>query len=337
LTRRAGVRAEALLVELVSGPDRLRDGGMGRVLWVVDQALASKWPEDVVARVVEAGRARAAEVLRPELQEAAALAAELPATLDGLRRARTALAPVEAYRASMIRAFGTIDPEGLLNPLWFRVAQIELDPSLPDELRAALAEARLAENPPLATDALIAQVFGTADPPAAFASIIAEARELAAIAAIDVEDRSPAGADPLEPTAADIAAFARKRQLDGNAEYARFVAWCVSGGYGDDPVAAIECLPAAMVGQTGGINGRLVRIVKIGCEVEVPGRQYRCDFLQDVEIVPTAGGALAPDLIDAVVGKLMPGGYQGEVMDARFARSGSGRDESWDVTWGDLQ
>jgi len=113
---RAWLRAGDLLDELASGPDRLSEGGLGRVLWVMDQALASEWPEEVKERVREVALARAAGVLRPELQAAAALSEGLPATLEGLEVARAALAPIEDYRASMEEVFGTIDPEGLRCP-----------------------------------------------------------------------------------------------------------------------------------------------------------------------------------------------------------------------------
>lgn len=91
-----------------------------------------------------------------------------------------------------------------------------------------------------------------------------------------------------------------------------------------------------MVGQMGGLEGRLTKIVKKGCLAEKPGRQYRCDFLQDIEISYLAGGPLSPDIIDGLVGKVVPGGYPGEVVDARFVRNATGN-QKWTVTWGNLQ
>lgn len=85
------------------------------------------------------------DALRPQLTQAADLAGNLPTSLDGLITARNALAPIEEYRQSLEQAFGTIDQENLLPPLWQRIAALESHQDVAVEFRAAL-EVRTRES-----------------------------------------------------------------------------------------------------------------------------------------------------------------------------------------------
>lgn len=300
---RAQVRADGLIEQLATGPARLSEGGMGRVIWVMDQAERSKWPKEQVERVRAAARTRAAQVARPELQAARSMANDLPATLASLMLARTALAPLDDYRAALVRHFGTIDPEKLAEPLFRRIVEIETSPGVAVELRAALAEARRDKDPRLATEDLLRRALGPDPASSPLAAVVSEGRELAELAAIQVVDRS-SSQDQLEPTAADIATFAHSRAGDATAK----------------------------VGQMFRLKARIARIEKINCSTESAGSMYVCSFLQKVEIVFLDGGPLSPDIIQKI-DPFIPGGYKGDIVRARFTRSLSpGR--KWDVVWG---
>jgi hypothetical protein len=113
---RASVAAFALLDELASGPKDF-PAGIGRALILFDRATGSEWPNETKLLAYKACQQQVAEVLRPKLKEVAALAASQPASLGNLMRARAAFAPIESYRISLERAFGTIDQEDLLAPM----------------------------------------------------------------------------------------------------------------------------------------------------------------------------------------------------------------------------
>lgn len=325
---RAGVRADILIDELASAPARLSDGALGRVLRVVNEALASKWPPELVKRVREAARARATDVSRPELQAAASLAPDLPATLEGLAKARAALAPIESYRAALVNAFGTIDPEGILVPLRQRIDKIEADPAVAAELRRTLAEARREKNPRAATEQLLTNVFGVRPPPPALATIVAEGRELAALAAITVESRPGTSSDPHEPSARDVAAFAAKRAAEINRIFAALK--CKPGPI-SDPIIFAKC-------GLGNLEVRMVRVIKERCLVETPAQQFLCEFRQDVRLVNAHNGEPVPivNLLN-VLSSIIPGGYPGEVSQGRFVRRGATSPKGWTVSWGRLQ
>lgn len=326
---RATIAAQGLFDELASGPDRLENGGLGLVLRVVNRALASDWPEAVQARVRDAGLERAAQILRPKLEAAASLAKDLPATLDGLAQAREAIAPIEEYRAAMEQTFGTIDPEGLLGPLLERLAALEADPDVVLELRAALAEARRSSDPRSDTENLLWRVLGPGPHSSAMATLVEEERELAALAAIDAEDQSPPGSDPLEPSLEDIVYMAHNRARSATSAINAKVQRCQASQFAD-PIEAVECFTYLTLGEVGGLDARVTRVVKLGCETEVAGRSYRCEFLQDVEISFAAGGPTSPDNLDQIIGQFLPGGYGGSVAQAYFDRQG---DAGWLVTW----
>jgi hypothetical protein len=140
---RANVNADSLLAYLASGPREFPQG-IGRALFLFSQAQRSEWPDKVKLRLYQACRKRVTEVLGPELTQARAFAASLPISLDGLITARAALAPVEEYRDSLEQAFGTLDQENLLMPLWQQIAALESNPDVAIEFRAALEKSAAA-------------------------------------------------------------------------------------------------------------------------------------------------------------------------------------------------
>lgn len=199
-------------------------------------------------------------------------------------------------------------------------------------LRAALAEARRSPDPRLATEDLLWRVLGPSPYSPAMAVLVEEEREQAALAAIEAEDRSPPGSDPLEPTLEDIVYFAHDRARFAASVVKKKIEDCQAGRF-DDPLAAIECLPYVTMGEVGGLDAHVTRIVKPGCETEVPGQTYRCEFLQDVTITFATGGSLAPDIVDQTIGQVRPGGYGGDVVQARFAREERGGVAGWVGSW----
>jgi hypothetical protein len=173
---RARLAAEPLLEELETAPT-FDKNGLGGVLRVADRARTSDWPDEVKAIVRDAASARAAKIIRPELESLASLAEKLPSTLAGLIEARNALGRVMEYRASMERAFGSIDPEGLLRPLWVRLAEIEANSSVQDELRVALARAAMGPDPDVAIEKLLWQTLGGGPYSPAISKLVEEARQ----------------------------------------------------------------------------------------------------------------------------------------------------------------
>lgn len=326
---RAGVEADGLLAQLVTEPGKPWNAQIGRALWVADNARTNRrWPAAQKERVVAAARERAADVLRGELGTVAALADTLPPTLEGLKTARQALEPLEHYRHSLERAFGTIDPANVLQPLLRRLAAIEAEPTLALELRQALAQTRRGNDPIVATENLLLQALGP-QPNRALAPIIAEARDLALVAAIVVEDQSGSPADPREPSAWNIAAAIHTQARDINELVAGLQARCRTGKF-SNVFDATACIPFLGLDLVGGMQARVVRVAKRGCEVEKPGEQFLCSFVQDIRIHSATGGPLAPDLTAVLIDTVMPG-YRGELSRARFRRSGTAGGERWEM------
>ncbi len=323
--------AERLIARLDGAGNDLDQGHLGTALRVADEAGASDMTPEQVARVVEAARSKAETILTPRLTAAAALAGELPASLDGLRRARAALAPFDRYREGMDRTFGSIDPDGRLQPLYARLGALESDPAVLAEIAAALAAAAASDRPREAVEALSVEVAGADGTEAGpeIATLIAAARDEAEVNAVVVEDRSTSP-DPAEPTAREIASFALQRVREVSAGMAEMDATCTSGQV-SDPMLAIACLgnPALWTGQTGsGVT--LLRVSKLGCEPEVAGTQYLCSFVQDARIEIAGGAAFGADRWGDLSQQLSGG----EAVDARFIRAAGG---GWNVIWGDLR
>lgn len=262
---RGSIRSAALLEELEAGP-RDFPRGIGVALRIYGQAEKSDWPDDIKQRVYSACKKRVADVLRPKLTEIAAMAPKMPSSLEGLAEARAAIAPIEDYRQSLEHAFGVLDQEDLLAPLFQRIADLEAMPGIAIEFRSALATARGQAKPRDATENVIFNVLGLRNTSPALAAVAAEGRRLAALAEVKVE--SIAGeADRNEPSADDMAKYM----------------YAVVEGF-NDTFAAMRCSPGRYPPDEyirckfGELEVRLKRVVKTGCEVEVPGRQYVCNF-----------------------------------------------------------
>lgn len=323
--------ADALIADLDRVGNELNQGHLGTALRVADQAQASGMAPDQMARVVEAAQAKAGAILDPKMMAAAALAAGLPASLEGLKQARAALRPFEEYRQAMDRTFGSIDPKGILKPLYDRLLALESNRTVLAELSKALAAAALGEMPEAAVERLAAEVTSP-DPsshnPEIYA-LIADARDQAEVAATVLEDRSTS-ADDTEPKAMEIMAFALQRVREVNARLAAEGETCTSGAI-SDPLQALKCLqnPATWTGQHGS-RVTLVKVIKIGCEAEAPGKQYLCDFVQEIRFDIAGGEAFGVSRW----GDLTQDLTSGEAVDARFIRAADG---GWSIVTGDLR
>ncbi|MBZ7927107.1 hypothetical protein LAC81_34690 (plasmid) [Ensifer adhaerens] len=311
---RGSIRSAALLDELEAGPKDF-PRGIGVALRIYGQAEKSNWPDDVKQRVYSACKKRVAEVLRPKLEEIAAVAAKIPPSLEGLAEARAAIAPVEDYRQSLEHAFGALDQENLLAPMVQRIAQLEAIPGIAIEFRSALATARSQAKPREATENVIFNVLGPRSTSSSLAAIAVEGRRLAALAEIKVE--SIAGdADRNEPSADDMAKYM----------------YAVVEGF-NDTFAAMRCSPGRYPPDEyvrckfGELEVRLKRVVKTGCAVEVPGRQYVCNFDHYSRLVSFRTGEPvdSPDL-----SMRFPDGRLEGPKKVRFVRQASG--EGWDGT-----
>ncbi|WP_406873012.1 hypothetical protein WHT83_03845 [Aminobacter sp. P9b] len=302
---RADVRADALLQELASGPKEFPQG-IGRALFIFRQAQTSEWPDKTKLRVYKACQKQVAEVLRPKLTEIAALAANLPTTLEGLAEARAAIAPMEDYRHSLEQAFGTLDQENLLSPMLKRIAELELNPAIAIAFREALAVARQQSDPRTATENVIYNVLGQASSSYPLAAIAAEGRKLAALAEVVVESIASEG-DRSEPSASDMAAYMFTLVERFNA-----------------PLAAMRCAPGQHDVtdlprcQLGELEARLKKIVKSGCQAEKPGQQYVCDFNQYSQLVYFRTGE--PPVDSFALSTRFPGGRMEGPQKVRFVR-----------------
>ena len=324
---RANIGAQILLARLA---EETKTGGKAAISAAVRIANEVRyrrwWPMAEVDRVVSAARDRAVEIMRPELQALAALASDLPETLDGLIKARAALAPIEARKAAMTRAFRSADPTLLVEPLYERIAKIETSASVAAELREALRQARSGSDPIGATAELLRRALGPT-PPASLAALVKQAEEHAVYAAIVIEDRSStrhAG----EPTAQAFALAVHDRARRLNNLIGSQEARCRRGRYAN-VLDATFCAPFLLLDTMGGLRARLTRVTKLGCEVEEPDVQYLCRINWDVRIHSAKGGLLAPDLTRKLIETVMPGG---ETQELRFRRLGPSGQQRWDIT-----
>ena len=72
----------------------------------------------------------------------------------------------------------------------------------------------------------------------------------------------------------------------------------------------------------------LMSVTKIGCLPEVAGRQYLCDFTQEIVLV-----AVDESWHEQVLASNSVPGLPAEVSDLRFVKAVDG----WTVIWGDLR
>lgn len=320
------VKALILFDQLDSGQLNMANGGFDKLLAVVRSATRAKdWPKATVERIRETGRTKAVALLRPELEKAAAMTRDLGASLESLIKVRSALAELENYRPRLIELFGTADPDDLLRPLLQRIVEIEKTPAVEAELRAALEQARQQKDPRRSTEELLYAALGPEFEYSSLNHLVPEARLLAAIAAIQIVDRSQGG-DQHEPSAKEIAQLAYARVVTINTVISQSEIMCREP---EDGVSAALCLPLMPFILGGGLEARLVGLDKLGCISETRMTRYKCQFVQKLEIVYASMGPLAPNLVDALE-QLVPGGFPEEASSALFERSAGG---SWQVTW----
>lgn len=309
----ANVKADAIIAELASGTTRFPTG-MGKAIRAYDRANKSDWPNEVKLRIYEACKKRLDEVFRPVLTKVGASAASLPNNLDGLALARAALAPVEAYRAFLEHAFGSLDPENLLAPMWQKIAELESNPAIAAEFREAFAEARRQPDPRAATENVIRNVLGDRSKSAALIAIAAEGRRQAALAEVVVM-RTTGAEDGSEPTANDMALHMQSVIEALNATFA--AGRCNPG----DKLTVFDMTRCEL----GELEVRLKKVIKTKCVAEAQGEQYVCNFDQHSIVVSFRTGELVTGHT-GVAGNF-PGGRMEGPQKARFVRRAFG---GWD-------
>lgn len=322
--RAAEVRAERMIQEIAGLSDGgFAEGQLGLVLRAVDEA--QDLPPDLRERLRGVAAAKAQAMLAGPKAAAVAVLAGLPATLDGLRQAEGAMAPLSRWRSGMEAAFGSLDPEGVLRPLHARIAELRADAGVQAAFADLLSrvepqgDARGAVLAAAAPYILADDLIHAPD----FARIVEEAVMAAELRQVRLVDNSrPTAA--AEPTVSDIAAFVLERVRTANDEIRRQEEICLSGSF-TDPVSALACLsqPAVWSGQTGQFGVVLLGVEKLGCTEEVPETRYLCLFTQTIDINLPEGMGIGG----------IPNLTSGEVLDALFLRTGSG---GWRVVWGDL-
>lgn len=323
--RAAEVRAGLLTGDIAAlSDDGFARGDLGRVLSALDKA--QDLPGDLREAVRAVAEAKAAAMLAEPKAAAVAVVEGLPQSLDGLRQAQAAMAPLAAWRQGMEAAFGSLDPEGVLRPLHARIAELRADAGVQAEFADALAEVEARSDAEGAVLAAAAPYIAADDLIHApeFAQIVEKAVLHAELRQVKLVDNAKA-TSPGEPTIADIATFVFERVRSANAEIRRQETQCMSGDFNNDPLLALACLsqPAVWSGQTGQFGVVLLGVEKLGCTEEVADARYLCLFIQTIDI----------NLPDGMGIGGIPGLTSGEVLDALFLRT---EPEGWRVVWGDL-
>lgn len=323
--RAAEVRAGLLKGEIAAlSDDGFAQGELGLALNALDRA--KDLPGDLRAEVKAAAEAKAASLLAGPKATAVAVVAGLPNSLDGLRQAQVAMAPLAAWRPGMEAAFGSLDPDGVLRPLHARIAELRADAGVQAEFAAILEQVEAQGDAEAAVMAAAAPYI-TADDlahAADFARIIDRAvlfAELRQVKLVDNAKTTSAG----EPTIADIATFVFERVRSANADIRQQEDRCLSSDF-NDPLSALACLsqPAVWSGQAGQFGVVLLGVEKLGCTEEVPDARYVCLFIQTIDINLPGGMGIGG----------IPNLTSGEVLDALFLKTEA---DGWRVVWGDLE
>ena len=296
---KANVFADWLLEkELVSGPT-VFPTGVGRAIYVFREARKTDWPDKVKLRVYKECQKRVTDVLRPELKQIAKLVGKLPVSLDGLIQARAALNRVDAYKASLEEAFGTLDQENILPATRHRIAEMERSPLVADQLQARLESILKQPKPRSATERLLLDVSGFEPLTEPLATVMRDGWRKAAFAEVIISDGG-SGGSPFEPSAQDIA-------------------WHVFGIYEreNSRVAKKTCNPGIVYdawtwGQcaVGETRMRLNELSKISCVETDPKKSYICHFRQNADWLAFRTG----EVLQSTTGKTS----------ARFVRTAQG-------------
>ncbi|MGB3390086.1 MAG: hypothetical protein WBA88_19120 [Pseudaminobacter sp.] len=326
------VKLAMLLADVEALPDTgFEQGNLNRVFALLQRAQSSGLDSQSLSKLREGAEVKARSLLDRPLREAAALAATLPVSLDGMRLGNEAMSRFRPYRQGMEAWFGTIDGAGILHPLYSRLEQIRNDAGVQSAFREKLLEVATgpeAEAAVRSAAAFYLEPEETLRYPA-FAAIINDVALVAEVRAISVVDDS-GSPQPGEPTAQEIATFALQRVREVNAQQAAKDDACMSGQI-SDPVQAVLCLtsPGLLTGQKG-FGARLIAVRKIGCVSEVSDIQYRCTFTQEIQINMPGGDAFGGNTLTQMARQMS----SGEAVDARFSRAANG---GWNVVWGDLR
>lgn len=155
----ARIASDDLLARISRAPS-FDEGGLGVMIGISREAKDAGLPEQLVSDVRQAARQRATDLLRPRLKSIAENNPDVEISLQGLFTIRAILAPVMAYEADMIREIGVLDAEGILQPLFQRIATVEQHEEVRRAFRVELLKALDDTDPETAIDDLFLRAFG---------------------------------------------------------------------------------------------------------------------------------------------------------------------------------
>jgi hypothetical protein len=293
---------------------------------LMDELAKVPAPDSVKLELLKLAKTKAVAIARPIYLAAGSRAETLPASLEGLAGIRRILLELAPTRDAMRAHFGG-DLGELLRPVYARERTLLQDPLVQAAFRAELMSveskgdpyedvrnaARLYVNP---------QVFDGAAAVPAFQTAVLDATVAAEMRAVEFRDNSKT-ITPGEPTAEDIFRLIQGRLLTGNEKIRSTEQVCLSGGFKDDPVLALECLQIlSLTGGQGGMRVRVTKFEKLGCSPEPASNQYKCLF----SIAHTSNSPL-------LTGRLGQLFSTAEVQDGLFIH---GADGTWTMVYGDL-
>lgn len=328
---RAG-RIAALMSDANDLPDSgFEDGSLNEVFRFMKRLYDQGLDTQDAVPMREIAQAKAAGILTPVFEQARVLAEGVASSADGLAEMMTVYNRLRPVRAEMDRYFGTIDRDGHLKSFNSRLGELWRDDQVRQEVVSHLSALQTGADfrPAIRAEASRYIDLDRLQHAPGYREIIATLIDDAEVSQIKVVDLST-NQDPGEPTAQEIAQFVLSRVRNLNSGTASMEQACLSGAV-NDPVMAFACLaaPGVYTGQSG-TTVRLLSVTKITCETEVADRQYRCTFLQEIDI--NLRGASQSGLGGLTT--LASGLASNEPIDARFIRAAAG---GWNVIWGDLK
>lgn len=332
----ATAEQDKLLAALMADANALpasgfEDGSLNQVFRFMKRLYGHELETHESAPIREIAEARAASILAPLFQKAQLLAASAPSSADGLAEMMSVYNHLRPASADMDRYFGTIDRGGNLKSFNSRLGELWRDERIREDVGVRLSALQTGPDfgRVIRGEASLYIDLDRLQHAPGYHEMIATLIDAAEVRQIRIVDLST-NQDPGEPTAEEIAQLVLSRVRNLNSGTASMEQACLSGAV-NDPVMAFACLaaPGLYTGQSGtSIN--LLSVTKITCETEVADRQYRCTFLQEIDINLPGANQMGLGGVTAMASGLA----SNEPIDARFIRSAGG---GWNVIGGDLR
>jgi hypothetical protein len=293
---------------------------------LMDRTARSQASETAKQEIAKSAGTKAGTISGPIYAEAARRAKALPHSLAGLAGLRV----IQLELAPVIKVMGdhfVIDGDGQLLPISDRERAFLGDPAILRAIRDELMAVQPAGDPLESVRAALQryvglQAFEGASAIPALRRAVADATVAAEIRSIDLRD-SAGSPTPGEPSAQVIVALVLERLSGANERIQSTERQCLTGGYREDVLLAVECLQIlALTGGRGGMRVRLTAFTKLGCRPLSAPNQFSCLF----SVAHTSNSPM----LTGRMGELFatPG-----VQDGLFIH---GADGSWTMVYGDL-